>query len=98
MRYLVITLFTALLFIMFTFAQKRLPDAAQSVPSLTGYMSGFPPKGSKVISARDGSFFEFPALRYSVVHMREFIPTVNVPRGKFLSVENNKPLKDLRTV
>ncbi len=88
MRYLVITLFTALLFIMFTFAQKRLPDAARSVPSLTGYMSGFPPKGDKVISARDGSFFEFPALRYSVVHMREFMPTVNVPRGNMMPVSH----------
>ena len=45
------------------------------------YMQGFPPPVEKRINARDGSFFEFPALRYSVVHMREFMPTTNVPRG-----------------
>ncbi len=33
------------------------------------------------MSARDGSFFRYPALRYSVVHMREFLPTVNVARN-----------------
>lgn len=45
----------------------------------------FTPSVDKHINARDGSFFAFPALRYSVVHMREFMPTVNVPRG------NNHP-------
>lgn len=88
MRYLVITIFAALLFIMFTFAQKKQPGAAETAPAITGYMSGFPPKSDKVISARDGSFFEFPALRYSVVHMREFMPTVNVPRGNMMPVSH----------
>lgn len=32
-------------------------------------------------SARDGSFFTFPALRYSVCHMRQYLPTTNVPRN-----------------
>ncbi len=32
-------------------------------------------------SARDGSFFTFPALRYSVCHMRQYMPTTNVPRN-----------------
>ena len=32
-------------------------------------------------SARDGSFFDFPALRYSVCHMRQYLPTTNVPRN-----------------
>lgn len=87
MRYFFITIFSVLLFIMFTFAQKKkVPDASESVPHLTGYMQGFPPSGDKVISARDGSFFQFPALRYSVVHMREFMPTVNVPRGNMMPV------------
>ena len=64
------------------FAQKKkVPDASESVPQLMGYMQGFPPPEDKRINARDGSFFEFPALRYSIVHMREFMPTVNVPRG-----------------
>jgi len=44
-------------------------------------MQGFPPPNDRVLSVNDGSFFKFPALRYSVVHMREFLPTVNVSRG-----------------
>lgn len=53
-------------------------------------MKGFPPPTEKRLSAADGSFFKFPALRYSVVHMREFMPTVNVPRG------NSHPPCDFR--
>ncbi len=89
MRYFLITIFTILLFIMFTFAQKKkTPDAEASVPRVTGYMQGLPPAGDKIISARDGSFFKFPALRYSVVHMREFMPTINVPRGNMVPVSH----------
>lgn len=32
-------------------------------------------------NARDGSFFTPETLPYSVLHMREFMPTTNVPRG-----------------
>ena len=32
-------------------------------------------------NARDGSFFTPESLPYSVLHMREFMPTTNVPRG-----------------
>ena len=89
MRYFFIALFTILLFIMFTFAQKKkIPDATESAPQATGYMQGFPPTDDKIISARDGSFFQFPALRYSVVHMREFMPTINVPRGNMIPVSH----------
>lgn len=62
-------------------AQEKMPDAIASSPDSTKYMQGFPPPSNKRINARDGSFFQFPAIRYSVVHMREFMPTVNVPRG-----------------
>lgn len=43
------------------------------------WMKGFPPEKDKIISASDGSFFEFPAIRYSVNHMREFFPSRAVP-------------------
>ncbi len=46
-----------------------------------GWMQGFPPPAARLLSAVDGSFFQFPALRWSVVHMREFLPTVEVSRG-----------------
>lgn len=55
-------------------------SAEQSDPKQTQYMQGYPPPVEKRINARDGSFFEFPALRYSVCHMREFMPTVGVER------------------
>ncbi len=48
-------------------------------PIAMGWMQGFPPAADKVISATDGSFFVFPASRYSVCHMREFLPTKVVP-------------------
>ncbi len=34
------------------------------------------------INATDGSFFTYPALRYSVCHMREFLPTKVVPSAE----------------
>ena len=60
------------------FAQT--PTAEESNPKRTKYMQGYPPPTDKRINARDGSFFEFPALRYSVCHMREFMPTIGVER------------------
>lgn len=60
--------------------QKPL-SAAESDPRKMGWMQGFPPPPNKVLHAADGSFFKFPALRWSVAHMREFLPTVNVSAG-----------------
>lgn len=80
---------TVLFIVMFAFTQKRkYADAAETSSKITGYMRGFPPAKNKILSARDGSFFKFPALRYSVVHMREFMPTVNVPRGNMVPVSH----------
>jgi CubicO group peptidase (beta-lactamase class C family) len=61
-----------------TIAQQVL-TAEESEPDKMGWMSGFPPPDGKIISAVDGSFFRFPALRYSVCHMRQFMPTSVVP-------------------
>ena len=62
-------------------AQEKVLSAEESDPENFGWMQGFPPPPEKRLSAADGSFFRFPALRWSVVHMREFLPTVNVSRG-----------------
>jgi hypothetical protein len=56
-------------------------SAEESAPENFQWMQGFPPPVDKRLSASDGSFFRFPALRWSVVHMREFMPTTNVSRG-----------------
>lgn len=57
-------------------------NAEQSNPTKLGWMKGFPPTEDKIISALDGSFFSFPALRYSVCHMRQFMPTTKVKAAK----------------
>lgn len=57
------------------------PSARASDPIKMGWMQGFPPPRDKRLNFADGSFFKFPAMRWSVVHMREFMPTVNVSRG-----------------
>ncbi|MDF9801386.1 hypothetical protein OKW21_006695 [Catalinimonas alkaloidigena] len=44
-------------------------------------MQDFPPPPDRVLKVSGGSFFEFPAIRWSVVHMREFLPTVEVSGG-----------------
>ncbi|WP_207224226.1 serine hydrolase domain-containing protein [Aquimarina brevivitae] len=53
-------------------------DFEESDPVKMGWMQEFPPPEDKIISAIDGSFFKFPALRYSVCHMRQFMPTTIV--------------------
>ena len=57
---------------------QRVLNATDSDPKKMGWMSGFPPPEDRIISAIDGSFFRFPALRYSVCHMRQFMPTTEV--------------------
>lgn len=54
----------------------------ETEPEKMGWMKGFPPEKEKLIYASDGSFFQFPALRYSINHMREFYPTRNVSAAK----------------
>ena len=61
--------------------KKEFLSAKESDPKNFGWMQGFPPPADKVLHTWDGSFFEFPAIRWSVVHMREMLPTINVSRG-----------------
>lgn len=76
-----LSLIAGLLSINVNHAQQAL-TAQQSDPVKMGWMQGFPPKADKVVSAIDGSFFTFPALRYSVCHMRQFMPTTEVKGAK----------------
>ncbi len=61
--------------------KKTFLSAKESDPAKFGWMQGFPPPKDKVLHTWDGSFFEFPAIRWGVVHMREMPPTINVSRG-----------------
>ncbi|MEO8852418.1 MAG: serine hydrolase [Ginsengibacter sp.] len=69
--------------VMNSFAQTKnnFLSAQESDPVKMGWMQGFPPSKDKILSAADGSFFNFPALRWSVVNMRQLMPTVDVSRG-----------------
>lgn len=81
MRIKIIGLSLSLLLSISLSAQESL-NAEQSDPTKLGWMNGFPPPKDKIISAVDGSFFRFPALRYSVCHMRQFMPTTVVKAAK----------------
>ena len=56
-------------------------DAASSDPNVQGFMRGAPPPVDKRIRFDDDSFWRFPQIRWSLSHMREMLPTVNVSRA-----------------
>lgn len=57
------------------------PTAEESDPNVMGWMTGFPPSPELRITNPDSVFFSFPRLRWSVCHLREFLPTEQVSRG-----------------
>lgn len=63
------------------FAQTPPPDAAASDPAKLGWMVGSPPPPERRLRFDDGSYFQFPAMRWSVSNFRQLMPTVNVSRG-----------------
>jgi len=75
----------ALLFSIFANALNAqstgFPTAQQSEPDVLGWMEGFPPPPELRITNPDSNFFSFPKLRWSVCHLREFLPTEQVSRG-----------------
>lgn len=60
--------------------ESNFLSAPESVPDEMGWMQGSPPPAERRVRLADGSFFKFPALRYSVRHMNEFLPTTLVSR------------------
>ncbi|MEM9350339.1 MAG: serine hydrolase [Pseudomonadota bacterium] len=57
------------------------PSAQDTDPNVLGWMTGFPPAPEQRIANPDSNFFSFPKLRWSVCHLREFLPTEQVSRG-----------------
>ena len=55
-------------------------SAAASDPASLQWMVGAPPPADKIIRFDDGSYFNFPQLRWSVSHFRQLMPTVEVAR------------------
>lgn len=62
-------------------SEERFLSARESDPIRMGWMQSFPPPKDRRLSFADGSFIKFPQLRWSVAHMREFMPTINVSRN-----------------
>jgi hypothetical protein len=55
--------------------------AQESDPRVMGWMEGFPPSPDTLITQPDTNYFSFPKLRWSVCHLREFLPTEEISRG-----------------
>ena len=53
----------------------------ESDPRVMGWMQGVPPPPDKRITIADGDFFDFPKSRWTVCHIRDLLPTVEVSRG-----------------
>lgn len=64
-------------------------SAADSDPRTMGWMQGVPPVEDKRIAVAAGDFFDFPKSRWTVCHIRELFPTVEVRR----STEPSVPLE-----
>jgi CubicO group peptidase (beta-lactamase class C family) len=62
-------------------AQSPTLSAQESDPRNMGWMQGFPPTPDKIITQPDSVYFSFPKLRWSVCHLREFLPTEEISRG-----------------
>ncbi|MFC6637163.1 serine hydrolase [Sulfitobacter sp. JBTF-M27] len=65
----------------FATAQTAPLSAQESDPRVMGWMQGFPPPPDKLITQPDSNYFSFPKLRWSVCHLREFLPTEEISRG-----------------
>jgi CubicO group peptidase (beta-lactamase class C family) len=62
-------------------AQPSPLSAQESDPVALGWMEGFPPPPERLITQPDANYFSFPKLRWSVCHLREFLPTEQISRG-----------------
>lgn len=62
-------------------AEADFPDAQASDPARLKWMVGAPPPPDRTLRFEDGSYFRFPAMRWSVSNFRQLMPTVNVSRG-----------------
>lgn len=75
------------------------PDATASDPAKLGWMVGSPPPADRTVRFEDGSYFQFPAMRWSVSNFRQLMPTINVSRGLGAPVALESALrKDIDTI
>jgi hypothetical protein len=75
-------------------AAPGYPDAVASDPAAMGWMVGSPPPPDRMVRFEDGSYWQFPALRWTVSNFRQLMPTVNVSRGLSPAVPLPVALRD----
>jgi CubicO group peptidase (beta-lactamase class C family) len=73
------------------FDGREYPDGTASDPHALGLMQGAPPPPDKLIRFADDRFLEFPQIRWTLSHMRELLPTVNVWRGPHAASDLGTP-------
>lgn len=82
-------------------SQSAPLSAQESDPKVMGWMQGFPPPEDKIITQPDSVYFSFPRLRWSVCHLREFLPTEEISSGLGAPIPLHYPspsdFADLRT-
>jgi CubicO group peptidase (beta-lactamase class C family) len=80
-------------------SSESVPDAEGSDPAALGWMVGSPPSPERTVYFHDGSYFRFPAWRWSVSNFWQLMPTVNVSRGLGAPVPlRGKPRADIDSV
>ncbi|MFC0282186.1 serine hydrolase domain-containing protein [Camelimonas abortus] len=62
-------------------AKEQAAAPAATDPVKMGWMQGSPPPKDRIIRMSDGSMLRFPQIRWSFSHMRELLPTRNVPHA-----------------
>lgn len=67
---------------MLEFSGQCYLDGRASDPNELGWMRGAPPPAEKRIIFESDEFLDIPQLRWSLSHMRELVPTVNLRRGE----------------
>lgn len=75
-------------------SSEKVPDAIESDPARLRWMVGSPPPPDRILRFDDGSYFKFPALRWSVSNFRQLMPTVNVSRGLGAPLPLERSLRD----
>lgn len=60
---------------------------SENDPGALGWMQGFPPAPDKVVRFEDGSFYQWPQLRWSFSNIQQLVPTKSVWRGGGASKE-----------
>jgi CubicO group peptidase (beta-lactamase class C family) len=63
-------------------AQPAPLSPADSDPVKMGWMQGSPPPEDRLVRFEDGSFRQFPLIRWAFANYRELFPTARISRGK----------------